>query len=153
MENASFIMSIVSIILSSVLTTIKIIDSKKSNIASLESVYFNYLFQDLILIKLPSAKLKIRIDENNKLVDTEDMLKVLKEIRHNSIYYQSADKKFYKKLKDALQGLEDFILLSEDKDFPGDDKERFYIELKGKSEKIYRVMLDKYSGKTNRIHK
>lgn len=146
MDIAAFILSIISLIASVLVAFYEIYENRKLNNISLEAEYFDSLFKDYLLKEIPIKRKKIRFDMDSKLADADELIDVLNSIRHNSLYFQYADKEFYNNLKDALQGLEDFIVDSQNKAIIGEDQTDFFKKMQEKIEKIYDIMLKKYKG-------
>ncbi len=143
MEVASLIISIVAL-LSSVIVAIydKRVD-KKLNDITMESLYFNELYKDLLLNKIPENRLKITINYEGKLIGGDDLVKTLKEIRRNSTYFLYTDKRFYERLKNSAQELEDYILSTEDKVLEGEEQTEVLNCITNKISNIYKVMTEK----------
>ncbi len=149
MEIAALVLSIVSFIVSSVIGIYEIFENRKLKNISLESEYFDSLFKDFLLKKIPITRTKIRFDINSKLVDTDEFIDVLNEMRHNALYFLYTDKKFFNKLKNSLQDLEDYN--SGDKVIAGEEQTDFFKTIQDKLVDIYDIMLNKYKG--NKIYK
>lgn len=146
MEIAALILSIISIISSLVIAIYEIVENRKINKISLESEYFDSLFKDFLLKKIPSTRIKIQFNSEGKLIDTEEFVSVLNEIRKDSLYFIYTDKDFYNELKYSLQDLENYILNEENNELIGEDQTTFFNNVQEKITTIYDIMISKYSG-------
>lgn len=146
MEIAALILSIISFISSLVIAIYEIVENRKINKISLESEYFDSLFKDFLLKKIPSTRIKIQFNSEGNLIDTEEFVSVLNEIRKNSLYFIYTDKDFYNELKYSLQDLENYILNEENKELIGEDQTTFFNNVQEKITTIYDIMISKYSG-------
>lgn len=147
MELAALIISIVSFVISSIIGIGEIIENKKINNISLEAKYFDSLYKEYLLIKIPTDRKKISIDKDYRLINTGDLVNTLNEIRHISIYFQYTDKQFYENLKSALQELENHLVISEGKEMVGEEQTDFFKTTQDLITKIYKILLLKQKGK------
>lgn len=147
METVSLILSLISFVTSVIIAIYEIVENRKLNSVSLESEYFDSLFKDFLLNKIPLTRSTIKFDMNSKLVGTEEFINVLKDMRHNSLYFQYTDVSFFDELKKALFDLEDYILNSENKEITGEEQTEFFNEVQKKIVVIYKILLNKYKGK------
>lgn len=145
-DKIALVLSILSLISSIVMVIFQVKKSKKLNDITLESNYFDYLYRDLLVLKIPSARVKMTFNSESHLVGTEEILSVITEIRHKSMYFQYADKAFYDNLKRKLEDLENYIVRTEDKVVKGEDQRDFFNTIHSRISGIYNLMLSKYKG-------
>ena len=131
--------------LSAIALVITYSQNKKINEINLMSVYFNDIFKEYLLEKIPVALNKIRISETDeKIKDFDDFLTQLDELRKKALYFKYNDKAFYDNLKNSLLNMEDWILDCSVARFVGNEQKDFYNELQIKVQEIYRIISDKY---------
>ncbi len=147
MDIAAFILSIISIIATVIIATYELVQNRKINDITLEAEYFDFLFKESMLRQIPLSRAKLVFDGNGKLTGTDDLIEVLNSMRRNSIYFQYTDGTFYEKLKKQLQGIEDLLDETADKNVVAEDQTKFFNELKENIETLYDLMLKKYLGK------
>lgn len=152
LEQAAFVLSIISLVLSVLvgigIAIYEVKSSKKLNDISLETSYFNKLYKDYLLIDLPKHRKLITFNYEGKLIGTEDLIAGLKKIREDSLYYFYTDQKFYNQLKKCVQDLEDYILITEDRFVDNMDQVDVHNEITDKIKDIYKVMCSKcFNGK------
>lgn len=140
-EIASIVISIISLIISIIIAVKQYNMSRKS----LESEYFNDIYKKHLIKNIPNARKYVRFDEG-KLVDIQDMLSVLNDIRNDSLYYLYNDKEFYLKLKAACQGLEDFLVISSQRTLIGEEQTDILNELQHRLTDIYKITNNKFIG-------
>lgn len=146
MDIAALIISIISLFVGIGIAIYEVIENRRINNISLESVYFDSLYKDFLLKQIPIARTKIIFDKDSKLSDTDELIDILNEMRNNSLYFRYVDKDFYDKIKELLQDLEDFIMSSSDKKIAGEDQTDFFKTMQDKISAIYELMLSKYKG-------
>ena len=127
MEVAALIISIISLLLSIIITFCEIRENRKINDISLESEYFDYLFKELLLKEIPKSRAKISFNMNSNLINTEDLVSTLNDIRHSALYFQYTDTEFFNNLKTELQNLEDYLVKSDGKEMIGEEQTDFLI--------------------------
>ncbi|MBQ6718553.1 MAG: hypothetical protein IJN22_06615 [Clostridia bacterium] len=143
MQVISLVLSVVSLIVSIIVGVYdKKVDKKLNNI-SIASTYFNDLYKDLLLNKIPQNRKKITITANGKLVGSDDLIQTLKDIRSNSLYFFYTDVTFYNNLKTKLQDLENYILASEDEELFGEEQTTVLNQISDKIADVYKVMTEK----------
>ena len=130
MEVTALIISIFSLLFSTAIAVYEIIENRKINDISLESEYFDYLFKELLLKEIPKSRAKISFDMNSSLINTEDLVNTLNEIRHSALYFQYTDTDFFNHLKTALRDLEDYLVQSDGKQMVGEEQTELFNNVK-----------------------
>ena len=139
--------SLIALLISIVAIIVSYKQAQKSKTIELESHYFIAIFSDFLLRKIPEARMKINMKENN-LFDIDEFVDTLNLMRHEALYFQYADKSFYDKLKEKLQDVEDYIVLALNRQY---DKEKFITFENGLTRKlveVYQLIDSRYHGKT-----
>lgn len=138
----SDIIAILAIIISIYTCNSQISFAKTNSVKNLESIYFNAIFKDILIYKIPKAQKKIYINESGKIQDDSDFIKLLNEIRNKSLYFKYTDKDFYDRLVKKLQDLEDYIVTRGNKQIL--DRNIFLQSINEKVEDLYRLLIEYY---------
>ena len=74
-------------------------------------IFFNQTFMEHITKKLPKVREQLRFDPNTHyLTDADNLIDELNEIRRDAFYFCYLNEDFYKKLMNALQEFENFLV-------------------------------------------
>lgn len=149
-SNFSLVISIISLLISTGLAIYKIYDTKKMDKAKMETEYFDSLYKDYLLIKLPKARAKMLFGQDYKLIGSQELTQLLNDIRQDSLYFMYSDSIFYNDLKCQLQNLEDYIVSHEDKSLIAEEQTEFLSNIQKKLTNIYELMLKKHNGKNKK---
>ena len=139
------LLSIIAIVISIGSVFFEYFWNQKINKTNLESDFFKDLYGEFLMRKIPEARNVIHY--NNQIVsDTDDLIDVLNDIRHVSLFYKYKDKKYYKLLCSRLQNLEDKLVQKTGR-MLDDDYAEFIQEINSDIEEIYDIIMNKYIGK------
>lgn len=116
----------------------------------METEYFDSLYKDYLLNKLPKARAKMLIGQDYKLIGSQELTQLLNSMRQDSLYFMYADSKFYNDLKTKLQSLEDYIVNHEDQKLIAEEQTEFFNNIQRQIMGIYDLMLKKHNGKKSR---
>jgi hypothetical protein len=147
LEIAALIISIVAVIISIAVGYIQHKREYNINQTNLEAVYFNDIYKEYLIKRIPIARRYIRFDKNGVLKDTNKIIKELNNIRQDSIYYLYNDEKFYNELKKKCQDLEDYLVRNSTNYLLGEEQTEFHNKLQNELKAIYRIINDKFLGK------
>ncbi len=140
------VLSILAIVISILSVFFEYFWNQKINRTNLEADFYKDIYGDFLMSKIPKARNVIHY--NNQIVsDTDDLIDVLNDIRHSSLFYKFKDKKFYKELCNQLQGLENKLVSKTGKTLDNDDYLDFIQEINSDIEVIYNTIMNKYIGK------
>ena len=104
----ALIISVVSVILA----IYSIVVQRKLNTQNLQAIYFEKIFHEFLLEKIPTVATKITFDSNGRLLSNyRDVNKVMMEMVKKSKYFAYADNDFYCSLKEKTLKLEDELIL------------------------------------------
>lgn len=123
----------------------------KINRTNLESEFFKEIYGEYIMTEIPKARKMIRYNDK-RISDTGELCDVLNGIRQSSLFYLYEDKKFYDELIGDLQELEDELVKREGQVLEDHQYADFVSDLQKRIEKIYSIIMGKYTGK-KRIRK
>lgn len=147
MEIAALIISIIAIVVSVVTAVNDNRRDMKINQINLSAIYFQEIYKDHLIYKIPKARREMRIGPDRKLADTEKLIKELNDVRKDSLYYYYSDRPFYDELVNRLRMLEDYIVTSEVRNFNNEGKKDFFDQVEDDLKKIYSYIVEYYYGK------
>lgn len=137
-------------IISNVVATIALILSvygfrrdKKTEKRNHEFDLFRDIYQEFLVIRLPTARAKVKISRAGLVSGVDELIHELNEIRKQSIYFSYAEPQFFEELKMTLWELEDYLTLIEEP-FVGEARVDFDHEVTAKLKKIYKCILRKF---------
>lgn len=142
MKEISFWISVIALIISFLAPLFEYWWSKKLNKINIESEYFDKVYTDFLMIKLPEARLKISYVDN-KIKGIDDYIDVLRDMRKKSIYFKFANNNFYNSLLRKIQELEDLIILGNN----NQDYGKFVSKFDEKEKNIYKCICNGHLGK------
>lgn len=139
-------LSILAVIISIFAVFFEYYWSQKINRTNLEADFYKDIYGDYLMNKIPEAR-RVILYSNHVISDTDDLIDVLNDIRHSSLFYKYKDKNFYEKLCSQLQKLEDKLV----KDTGVIIEDEYYVDftktVNKDIEDIYNTIMDKYIGK------
>lgn len=142
MEIVAFIFSVISFFISIIIAYVGYKKDYDLTKISLESVFYNDIFKEYLIQKIPKARAVIWIDPNRKLRDISDLIMVLNNLRQDSLYFSYNNKSFYNKLKNACQSLEDYLTNQEDGRIAEEDETIFFDKVHNDITAIYDTIFD-----------
>lgn len=110
---ATNIISIIALIVALVTAIFSYVQNKKINKISIEANMLLDVYKEYLLDDIPKARRYIHYSNKNILSGTSNLVDVLNEIRRSSLFFMYKNPDFYKKLCNALQGLEDKLIEKE----------------------------------------
>lgn len=145
-ETVSLILSILALLVSGAVALNDHLREIKLNKINLSATYFDEIYKDHLIYKIPQARRMIRFGADNKLADTENMIDELNQIRKDSLYFCYTDEKFYNDIVSKLQNLEDFLIISEDRVILDEQQTAFWNSVQSKLNSIYSCVMNRYQG-------
>lgn len=142
--DTSDIIAILALVVSTIVAVVGYFQNKKQNAGGLNAYYFNEIYSTHLIKNIPNARKRLTINYKGKIVGYEDLVKEMKNIQKDSLYYKYTDKVYFEKLKKAAQGIEDYITNNLGKMFEGEEQTDFLNNLYEKIENLYKVINDKY---------
>lgn len=139
-------LSILAVIISIFAVFFEYYWSQKINRTNLEADFYKDIYGDYLMNKLPEAR-RVILYSNHVISDTDDLIDILNDIRHSSLFYKYKDKNFYEKLCGQLQKLEDKLVKDTGKVIEDDYYIDFTRTVNKDIEDIYNTIMDKYIGK------
>ena len=124
----------------------QMINDRKLNAINLEAEYFKEIYGKYLLYEIPNARKRLQFI-NKTLSGQKNLMGILNEIRHDSIYFLYTDKKFYENIKFLTQDLEDYLANCANISFSLENQEVVFNEIQEKLENIYDTLIKKYHGR------
>lgn len=142
--DASDIIAIIALIISAMVALYDIFVAKRANRTNLNSYYFNEIYREHLIHKIPDSRKYITIDKDGKLIGYDKIVQEMKAIQVDSLYYKYIDKTYHEKFVSQAQKIEDFVITSTAKCYNEEEKTDFEDELKKELSELYRILNDKY---------
>lgn len=137
MELASLIIAIISLVIS-------FFQNKKINSLNLQSRYFEKIFDEYLIKKIPESRKYIKY-HNDRLVDADRLIDTTDELKKDSLYFKYSNKEFYEKLKKNIDDLGVFLTACSNRNESDLDQQvKNLLEIGEKIESIYKL-INKYS--------
>lgn len=108
MDIISLIFAIISTVISVVSIVITFFQNQKINSSSLKSRYFEKIFDEYLIKKIPEAR-KYAKYNNDKLDGANHLIDTMDELKKDSLYFEYSNKEFYEKLKKRIDELGVFL--------------------------------------------
>lgn len=80
--------------------------NKKINTVNINAVFYNEIFNEILLKKLPKA---VNEALNNNFSNFQNLDDILVELDKNILYLKYKNKNFYKKINDKITQVDDFL--------------------------------------------
>lgn len=117
--------------------------NKKINSTNLNAVFFEKIYFEIIIDKIPEAQEKIYHDPiTHKLMGTEDMEKILSEIRKKSRFFRYTDETYYKELKEKSLLIDEMYV--ENMNLDNIEFSKFVENHEEKLKVLYSIIIHKY---------
>lgn len=143
MSIASFVLAIISLIVSIVVAIMQIKTSIKINKINMNAYYCEKIFNDYLIIFIPQARKLVQFNAKKKLVGTDKLIEQLRKMLKDSLFFKYADSFFYNKLKNLLQKLEDLLVSKANKIIETTDHAEIYQQIDEFITQIYTVINNK----------
>lgn len=143
MSIVSLILSIISIVISLAIAIIEIIRAKKINDLNLDFELFKDIIKKYLTSIIPNAYQDISFP-NNQLSKIDSLQSALNSLMREVVFFKYSDLNFYKKIKGAIQRLEDFIVVNEGKKFDLDEQREISEKIYNQIKEIYKIFEKKY---------
>ena len=148
MDYIAFFIAILSMLISIGLAIVQYKQQKSIHQTSLNSKYHDKIFLDHLINKIPESRKYMRFNnETGTLDDTCAFTDELSEMLNGALYYKYKDKDFYKKLKDKIQEIEDYVMDCGNKCTEPEDQADVYKKIQEKLEELYQLINDLYLGR------
>lgn len=141
---ATNIISIFALFVAICTAVFSYVQNKKINKINIEANMLIDVYRGYLLEEIPRARKYIHYSNKNILSGTDNLVSVLNEIRRSSLFFMYKDSDFYKKLCNALQGLED-NLIEKEGFLSIDEFSKFENEVDKSIENIYNLIIKEIS--------
>lgn len=110
--STSDVLALIAIIVSFACVGYEVYSSKKINRINIENKYYEKIFDDILLYKIPEAR-KYPMHVGKKLEGTRKLQSVLVDLRKKALFFKYKDKEFYDDLTQMSMEIEDYLFNSE----------------------------------------
>ncbi len=115
------------------------------NNVSLNSKYFEKIFDKHLIDLIPNTRKYIRF-QNDKLVDTSKLVDELSKLRVDALYFKYSNKEFYSSIKSITQEIENYLMECGNSRFESEEQADVYVEIHKKISRLYKIINDAYLG-------
>lgn len=120
--------------------------TKKMNNLNIKARYFEKIFDDYLIYKIPEARMYIRFNESGKLDDFQKLIDILCEMRKAALFFKFDNKSFYSDLKSSTQELEDYLSKCGNRKFDYEEQADIHKIIGEKMTAIYACISNCYLG-------
>lgn len=142
---ASAIIAFLSMIVTLVLFKLNYDQAKKINEIALKSNYFNKIFDEHLIVGIPKARKYIRF-QNDRLVDTNNLVNELTNIRGDALYFKYSNKDFYNQLKETTQKIEDYLMECGNKSLEPEEQAEVFRKIHEMISELYSIIDEAHMG-------
>ena len=101
----SDILSIIAIFISIGVPVFEYFYNKKINDINIDAHYFDAVYEEYLLRKIPDFRIKIERKDNGEMVGIDGFISLLRDMRKRSLYFKFAKEDFYDEIHSLLQNL------------------------------------------------
>ncbi len=150
---ASLIVAIISAVIAGISAGISVFSciynnrqTKRINNINIKARYFEKIFDDYLIYRIPEARKYIRFNENGSLDDFQKLIDELSGMRNSATFFKFDNKTFFEDLKAVTQDLENYLSDCGNKTFDNEEQADIYQEIANKTMKIYSCISNYYLG-------
>lgn len=141
-------LSVIAIIISIMTVFFEFYYTTHNNKSSLMSIYYSETYKKYLTNLVPDARMAISYNKQTKVLSGTDMLEeVILDIRKDSLYFKYQNKKFYNKLMEKLDLIDDLLVLNGQTRLAWNSYKEFETKLDDIIAKMYELINDNYTGK------
>ncbi len=141
-------LSVIAIIISIMTVFFEFYYTTHNNKSSLMSIYYSETYKKYLTNLIPDARMAISYNKQTKVLSGTDMLEeVILDIRKDSLYFKYQNKKFYNKLMEKLDLIDDLLVLNGQTRLAWNSYKEFETKLDDIIAKMYELINDNYTGK------
>ncbi|MBS6519074.1 MAG: hypothetical protein KH359_00020 [Clostridiales bacterium] len=104
-------LSVIAIVISIGVPVFEYFYNRSFTNVNLDAQYFDAVYKDYLLVKIPEVRLKIQRNSAGEVLGIDEFVELLREIRKKSLYFKFAHEEFYMEVLEAIQKLEDELVL------------------------------------------
>lgn len=148
-DNSFFNIEIVTLLISIVAIVISIAaikNDKKCNELNLKAIFYNKIFDDFLLEKIPEAILGVEY-KDGKFKDSKNLDDAIVSLSEKIIYFKYRELEFYNKLNRLICSIDDLLVQFDEIDMGQEDYTRIKNELEGHIKELYTMVENCYVGK------
>lgn len=146
--NLSDTLSIIAIFISIMTVFFEFYYTAHNNKSSLMSIYYSETYKKYLTSLVPDARIAISYNKQTKILSGTDVLEsVILDMRKDSLYFKYQNKKFYDKLMEELNLIDDLLVLNGQMRLAWNSYKEFEMELDDIIAKMYELINNNYTGK------
>lgn len=134
----SDILSVIAIIASFFSVVFQIISSKKINTINLNNKYYEKLFDEILLYRIPKDR-EYLVHIVDHLEGTDHLQKTMVDLRKKALFFKYQNAEFYSSLREMCMEIEDSLIENEE-EISNSEYEKFNNELDKKIEDLYTLI-------------
>ncbi|WP_122639031.1 hypothetical protein [Romboutsia sp. Marseille-P6047] len=141
----TIVLALATIVISVVLGKKGFFLTKKSTEITLNKDFFEKIFFDFIIVKLPESLTKLEATSENGSVICDEVNEIINSILTKAVFYKYFDEDFYNKLLEVCTKLDEELVTA------ADDRLRSHTFIKHRTEivrlinELYKILKDHYS--------
>lgn len=139
------VLSFFSILVALVSAVITYRQNSKLNSINMRAKYFNSIFDEYLITKIPEARKYLRFSEN-KLVDSQPLSDALTHLLSDALYFRYENTTFYNSLKSKVQEVEDYVMGCGNKTYEQEEQGIVFNTIHEKLAELYKCINDNYIG-------
>ncbi len=141
-------LSIIAIFISIMTVFFEFYYTAHNNKSSLMSIYYSETYKKYLTSLVPDARIAISYNKQTKILSGTDVLEsVILDMRKDSLYFKYQNKKFYDKLMEELNLIDDLLVLNGQMRLAWNSYKEFEMELDDIIAKMYELINNNYTGK------
>lgn len=141
-------LSIIAIFISIMTVFFEFYYTAHNNKSSLMSIYYSETYKKYLTSLVPDARIAISYNKQTKILSGTDVLEsVILDMRKDSLYFKYQNKKFYDKLMEELNLIDDLLVLNGQMRLAWNFYKEFEMELDDIIAKMYELINNNYTGK------
>ena len=112
--------------------------------------YFNVIFDDFLIYKIPEARRYIRF-EDERLTDFSKLVDELDNMLKSALYFKYTNREFYRELKCKISDVGNYLAdCGNNYRYEQDEQAEEFKQINEKIEAIYKCINDAYEGNTKK---
>lgn len=116
--------------------------TNRMSLVTSQERYFVNIFDEFLMTKIPQNREYLRFNDQDRLTGIVEFCEVLTEIGKKSLYFKYSRPDFYSRLKNQLNRIEDYVMMSGNKTFEPDETGQFYGKINAYIEELYFMIFE-----------
>lgn len=108
------VLAVIAIVISIGTAAIGYYYDKKINNINIDIQYYDKVYSEYLLERIPECRMRIERKADGSLLGVDEFIRLLREMRRNSLYFKFANEEFYNEFRRLNQQLEDTLIMAPD---------------------------------------